>query len=47
MSGVDKPGKQGRHAVSKFRKTVFITIAIEDSKRRSIAMELKRLKRDS
>ncbi len=44
MSSVDKPGKQGKHAVTKFRRTVFITIAIEDSKRSNIASEIKRLK---
>ncbi|MCP3679900.1 MAG: hypothetical protein GY782_06360 [Gammaproteobacteria bacterium] len=44
LSGVDKPGKQGRHAVSKFRRTVFMIIAIEDSKRSNIAAEIKRLK---
>ncbi len=44
LSSVDKPGKHGRHAVSKFRRTAFITIAIEDSKRSNIAAKIKRLK---
>ncbi len=44
LSSVDKPGKHGRHAVSKFRRTVFITIAMEDSKRSNLAAEIKKLK---
>ena len=39
-----RPTERGRHAVSKFRRTVSMKIAIEDRERSNIAADIERLK---